>query len=222
MLQPIRVIIADDHTLVREGLRLLLDAQPDFQVAAEAADGLAAVRLTAEHSPDLVLLDARMPEMDGIQALEQIHCQFPAIKVLILSMYDDEDLFFRALRLGASGYILKGASSVELIEALRIVARGQTYLSPTLAGLLVDDFRKGWRFLPCGDEPAPEAVLSTREQEVLQRLAQGQTNSEIAAALVISSSTVQTHRSRILEKLGLKSRSDVVKYALRHGLIELK
>lgn len=222
MLQPIRVIIADDHTLVREGLRLLLDAQPDFRVAAEAADGMSAVRLTIEHSPDLVLLDVRMPEMDGIQALEQIHGQFPAIKIVILSMYEDEAIFYQALRLGASGYILKGASSAQLIEGLRIVARGQTYLSPSLTSILVNDFRKGWHCMPCGDEQTPAEVLSTRELEVLKRLAQGQTNAEIAAALVISSSTVQTHRSRILEKLGLKSRSDLVKYALRHGLIELK
>lgn len=220
MPEKIRVLIADDHTLVREGLRLLLNAQPDFRVVADAADGAAALRLALEYTPDVILMDIRMPHMDGICALEQIHTQCPQIKTLILTMLEDENVLFQVLRLGALGYVLKGASSAELIDALRVVSRGEIYLSPAMASLLVRDFVHGRRPQAGGDEASP-AVLSAREREVLQRLAEGQTNAEIAARLVISASTVQTHRTRILEKLGLRTRSDLVKYALRHGLIQI-
>jgi DNA-binding NarL/FixJ family response regulator len=218
MTEPIRVLIADDHTLVREGLRLLLDNQPDFCVVAEAADGATAVRLAAETCPDVVLLDVRMPELDGLQALAQIRQQSPEIKALILTMYDDEETFFQALRIGASGYLLKGSSSSELVDALRAVLRGEVYFSAPMLSLLVDDFLRGWRPPPC-QEASPEEALSSRELEVLKGLAEGQTNAEIAAELSISTSTVQTHRTRILEKLGLRTRSDLVKYALRHRII---
>lgn len=221
MADSIRVLIADDHTLVREGLRLLLDAQPGFQVVAEAADGQGAVSLAGELCPDIVVLDVRMPVMDGIQALEQIHSQYPSIKTLILTMYDDEEVFFRAMRLGASGYVLKGASSAELSEALRVVVGGEIYLSPHMATLLVRDFQKGWS-PPATDEISPDEMLSSREMEVLRRLAEGQTNAEIAAELAISASSVQTYRNRLFEKLGLKKRSDLVKYALRHGIIGIE
>jgi two-component system response regulator NreC len=166
-------------------------------------------------------MDLRMPDQDGIQALKQIHCQMPNIRALILSIYDDKDSLIQALRAGACGYVLKQCSSSELIEALRVVARGQYYLSPAMQTLLIQDFLKIWRPSSCNDVP-PRETLSGREIEVLQRLAEGATNAEIAAGLVISSSTVQTHRTRIMEKLGLKSRADLVKYALRHGLIDLQ
>ncbi len=215
------VLIADDHTLVREGLRLLLDRQPDFRVVAEAENGRDAVRFALEARPDLLLLDISMPVMDGIQALREIRRRLPTVRALMLTMHEDRDLFFRSLQAGAAGYLLKGASSQELLEALRVVMRGEVYLSPRMTTLLVQHLLNQGQ-LPHPDEPAPQDVLSPRELEVLQRLAEGQTNAEIAAALVISPSTVQTHRARILEKLGLSSRADLVKYALRHGLIGLE
>ncbi len=217
---PVKVLVADDHTLVREGVRLLLDAQPDFRVVAEAADGTAAVRLSLECLPDIVILDVRMPEMDGLAAFKEIHAQAPKVKAVLLSMYDDRDVLLQALLSGVRGFILKGASSAELIDGLRVVAQGEVYLSPRMQSLLVEAFLAGWRTPPV-DEAPPDQLLSPREQEVLLRIAQGQTNAQIAADLVISQSTVQTHRTRILEKLHLKSRSDLVKYALRHGLITL-
>ncbi len=220
MAKVTHVLIADDHTLVREGLRLLLDRQPDFRVVAEASNGRDAVRFALEACPDLLLMDISMPEMDGIQALIEIRRCLPAVRALMLTMHEDRDLFFRSLQAGAAGYLLKGASSQELLEALRVVKRGEVYLSPRMNTILVQHFLSHNQ-MPAPGEPAPHEVLSPREMEVLQRLAEGQTNAEIAEALVISPSTVQTHRTRILEKLRLKTRADLVKYALRHGLIDL-
>jgi len=221
MAEPITVLIADDHTLVREGVRLLLNAQPDFRVVAEAADGVRAVQMARECRPDLILLDLRMPEMNGLQALEEILCEQPGARVVILSMYDSGPEFFHALGMGAAGYILKGAASAEMIDALRVIAAGENYLSPRLTTLLVKEFQQIWQPAPY-EGPNPGQILSSREMEVLMGLAEGKTNAEIARELFISASTVQTHRTRILEKLSLRTRSDLVKYALKHHLIRLE
>jgi DNA-binding NarL/FixJ family response regulator len=221
MTKPLRVMVADDHTLVREGLRLLLETQSDLQVVAEAADGPTALSVALAQEIDLLVLDFNLPELDGVSVIEGVRCQKPEVRVIVLSMHAEKDWLLRALRAGADGYVLKGAAAGELIEALRAVGRGGVFLPPALLALLIEDLRGGWRPLPCADD-GPEARLSGREREVLQRLAEGETNAEIAAALVISISTVQTHRGRIFEKLQLKTRADLVKYALRHGLIQLE
>lgn len=206
---------------MREGLRLLLDAQPDFLVVGEASNNAATCRFVRDQCPDIILMDLLMPDGDSLQVLEQIRSERPTIKVVILTIHNDREWLYRALQAGADGYVLKQASSGELIEALRVIVKGENYLSPRMQTLLVQDFVKGWRPLPNNETP-PHEMLSGRELEVLQRLADGQTNGEIASALVISASTVQTHRTRIMEKLALKTRTDLVKYALRHGLSELK
>lgn len=216
----IRVLIADDHAIVREGVRLLLEGQPDFLVVAEADNGASALRLLTECQPDILILDARMPEMDGIQTLREIRSLRHTYKVVMLSMHDEDEILLQALHLGACGYVLKSASSMELIQALRVVAGGEMYLSPQMTTLLVKDFLNG-DCTPPSNEPHPAELLSARELEVFRFLAEGLTNAEIARRLVISPSTVQTHRARIQDKLGVHSRSALVKYAVRHGLTQL-
>jgi two-component system response regulator NreC len=220
MSEPLRVAIADAHTLVREGLRLILDAQPDIRVVGEAANAAEAVWLADERRPEVLILDLRLPDQNGIEVLAQLPGCSPATKVLILTVDEEPDLLFQALRAGAFGYLLKGSTSRELIEAIHVIAAGENYLSPRMTSALVREFRRGW-VRPGENETPPQAVLSGREIEVLQCLAQGQTNVETAAGLVISASTVQTHRTRIFKKLNLQTRADLVKYALRHGLIQL-
>lgn len=222
-MEKVRVLIADDHALVREGLRLMLERQPDFRVVGEAATGREAVRLALRTRPDVVLLDITMPDLDGIETLKEIHRHLPQVRGVILTMHEDRDLFFQALQVGAMGYVLKGGTSEELLTALRVVQRGEVYLSPRMATVLVQYVRQRG-LLPGGDggEPRPEEVLSPREIEVLTLLAQGRTNQEIAATLTLSPSTVQTYRSRILEKLGAQTWADLVKYAVRHGLIGME
>jgi two-component system response regulator NreC len=210
----IRVLIADDHTIVRSGLRLLLEAEPDLEVVAEAMDGDDALVLVESLQPDVVLMDIAMPGIDGLQATRVIKERWPQIQVLVLTMHRQEEYFFEMLKAGASGYLLKGAETNDLINAIRVVHQGEVWLYPSLAQRLVKDY-----ISRATGERMPQSILSPREQEILTLLAEGYDNNAIAEKLVISPSTVHTHRSNIMNKLGLNTRHELVQYARQNGLI---
>jgi DNA-binding NarL/FixJ family response regulator len=219
MSDQIRLLLADDHAVVRSGLRMLLQAQPDMIIVGEAETGQEAIHRVAELSPDVVLMDIEMPGMNGIEATRRIKANAPAAAVLALTMYEDDQYFFEMLRAGASGYVPKRAAPDELVSAIRAVSRGEVFLYPSLAGRLVQDYlRRG----PAGEGEPPGDELTPREQEVLTLIAQGFSNNEIADQLVISAKTVDRHRENIMRKLNLHNRVDLVKYALRKGLIGLE
>lgn len=219
MSETIRLLLADDHAVVRSGLRLLLEAQPDLAIIGEAENGEEAIRRTAELQPDVVLMDIEMPGMNGIEAARRIKAQSPGTSVLALTMYEDDQYFFEMLRAGASGYVPKRAAPDELASAIRAVSRGEVFIHPSLAGRLVQDYLQ--RRDVEVQEPAA-GDLTPREQEVLTLIAQGLSNNEIADQLVISAKTVDRHRENIMRKLNLHNRVDLVKYALRKGLIDLE
>jgi two-component system response regulator NreC len=216
---PIRVLLAEDHSVVREGLRLLLNAQPDIQVVSEATTGREAVVLAREGCPDVAVLDISMPDLDGIQAASRIRTECPETQVLILTMHESDAYFFRALEAGAAGYVLKKAASEDLINAVRAVAGGEAFFYPSLARKLLDSYLGHASLEPPPGPPGYEE-LSDREREIMFLLVRGLSNQEVAERLVISPSTVQTHRTHILQKLDLDSTIDLVRYAIRHGLIE--
>jgi len=213
MLKPIRLIVADDHVIVREGLVALLEDEPDLEVVGQAGTGREAVSLVRQHRPDIALLDIAMGDMTGLEATRQFARELPEVNVVILTMHEEEAFFFEALQLGASGYILKGARSEELLTAIRAVYGGGVYLPPKLAGRLVRDYLDD--HLP----PALDGTLTSREREVLTLIAQGLTNGDIAKQLTLSLNTVKTHRLRIYQKLNLRDRASVVNYALGRGLL---
>ncbi len=215
MTDRIHVLIVDDHTIVRTGLRLLLEAETDITVVGEALNGLEAIKMVEMHHPDVVLMDIAMPEMDGLEATRQIKARWPAIKVLILTMHRSEEYFFEVLRAGASGYILKGAETGDLIHAVRVVGRGEVFLYPSLAQLLIDNFLKTTRW-----EEGTGSLLSRREKEILRLICEGCSTKEIADKLVISLSTVHTHRSNIMEKLGVNNQHELIQFARQSGLIQ--
>lgn len=214
MPQKIKVLIADDHTIVRSGVRLLLDAEADIEVVGEALDGVEAVDLVQQLRPKVVLMDIAMPGMDGMEATRHIKDEWPEVNVLVLTMHRRDEYFFEMLKAGASGYILKGAETNELIHAVRVVARGEVFLYPTMTHKLVRDYLERE-----SESGAPASVLSPREQQILTLLAEGFSSKEIAGKLVISPSTVYTHRSKLMDKLGLTSRHELIQYARRHGLL---
>jgi len=212
----IRVLIADDHAVLRAGLKVLIGAQPDMEVVAEAADGEEAVQKSAETRPDVALLDITMPGSGGIKAIERIREDSPSTRVLVLTMHDVPAYLRSALGAGATGYVVKRAADSELLSAIRGVHRGRTVLDPTLAVMVVQG-AIGKRV--AGGQPVGSAsLLSPREREVLDLVAQGYTNQQIADRLGLSIKTVETYRSRLVEKLGLRSRADLVRYALDSGL----
>jgi two-component system response regulator NreC len=213
MTAPIRVLIADDHTIVRSGVRMLLEAEPDIKIVGEALNGAEALSLTESLHPDLVLMDIAMPEIDGLEATRRLKARWPEINVLVLTMHRSDEYFFEMLKAGASGYILKAAEPDELVNAVRVVARGEVFLFPSLAKRLLSDY------LTRMEGGVGEPALSTREKEILSLLAQGYSNQEIAEKLVISPSTVHTHRSNLMNKLGLSSRRELIQYARQRGLI---
>jgi DNA-binding NarL/FixJ family response regulator len=212
---PTRILIADDHALVRRGLRLVLDQEPDLHVVAEAADGAEAVAGALAPEVDLAILDVAMPRMTGIQAARELGRRRPELRMLMLSMYDSEQFLFEALRAGASGYVLKSGADRDIVEACRATMRGQPFLYPSAVTALVRDFvDRG------GDDEAPFDPLTPRELEILKLIAEAHTSREIAEALVISVKTVERHRANIMEKLGMRDRVELTRYAIRRGLIE--
>ena len=210
-----RILLADDHAVVRRGLRFVLDAQPDLEVVAEASDGAQAVELAATADAHLAVLDVAMPRMTGLQAAAELTCQRPQLKVLILSMYDSEQYLFEALRAGASGYVLKSAADRDLVEACRAAMRGESFLYPGAVSALVGDYldRRG-------DEAKGFDPLTPRELEILKLIAEAHTSKEIAETLFISVKTVERHRANILEKLAMRDRVELTRYAIRRGLIQ--
>jgi DNA-binding NarL/FixJ family response regulator len=210
------VLVADDHAVVRHGVRSILSAQPDFEIVAEAADGQEAVAVALDVRPRLVILDVSMPRLTGLQAAGEISRRAPDIRALMLSMHDDEQYLFEALRVGASGYVLKSAVDRDLVEACRAVMRGESFLYPDAAAALVSDRLARAR---AGEALSADA-LTPREAEVVKLIAEAYTNQQIADALVISPKTVEGHRARILAKLGLHDRVELTRYAIRRGLIE--
>lgn len=209
----INVLIADDHPILRDGVRLLLEGEADMQVVGQAANGLEAVRLACDLKPDIVLMDIQMPEVDGIEACERIGRQAPTVKVLILSQIDTEEHLVRVLEAGAQGYVLKQSATDELVNAIHTVINGHVYMTPSMASRLVG------RYLRREDEKTQKSKqLTAREQDVLKGICEGATNQQIAENLNLSIKTVQSHRANIMEKLDLHNRVDLVKYAIKMGL----
>lgn len=213
----VRILLADDHTVVRQGLRKVLEERPDWKVVAEAGDGREAVRQAEQLKPDVAVLDVAMPLLNGVEATRQIVKRVPGVRVLVLSMHADEAYVTQILQAGASGYLLKDSADVDLIQAVAAVAQGKSFFSPAIARLMLDDYVKQHSGEP-GIVDRYE-TLSDREREVFQLIAEGKTNKDIAALLFISPSTVETHRARILEKLDVHSAAEIVLYAVRRGVI---
>jgi two-component system, NarL family, response regulator NreC len=214
-----RVLLVDDHTLFREGIRSLLTTATDIEVVGEAGDGKEAIELAEKLSPDVVVMDLVMPGMNGMEAAQHLHDHHPDIKVLILSMYDDDEYVCRILKSGASGYVLKRAASDDLLRAIREVENGGSALHPTVAAKLLKDYVRRTK---ATDRRNSGSVITARESEVLKLIAEGQTNQQIADVLGLGKKTVDTHRTNIMRKLDLHDVTGLVKYALRHGLIKLE
>lgn len=209
--RPIRILLADDHAVVRRGFRLILDGQPGLEVVGEASNGREAVQLAVALTPDLVILDVSMPELNGIEAARRIVEEVPRARVLALSMHRDGVYVREMLRAGARGYLLKDADDEALIDAVQAVARGDAYISPSVADTVLTDYRR--------HVTNPLDLLSAREREVLQLISEGRTNKDIAQLLGLSVHTVDSHRSRLMEKLNLNSTGELVRFAIRNGLI---
>lgn len=213
---PTRILLADDHALVRRGVRMILDSEPDLVVVAEAGDGAEAVALARTVEVDLAVLDVAMPRLTGLQAARELSRRAPAPRILLLSMYDNEQYFFEALKAGASGYVLKSVADRDLVEACRSAMRGEPFLYPEAMTALMREYvqraERGERF--------PGSVLTAREAEVVKLIAEGQSSRDIAALLFISAKTVERHRANILQKLELRDRTQLTRYAIRTGLVE--
>ena len=212
MRRKIRILLADDHRMVRQGFKLILQAQSDMEVVGEAGNGREAVELAGSLRPDVVVIDVTMPELNGIEATRRIRQISPLIRIVALSVHRDGVYVREIVRAGAEGYILKESGDTELINAVRAVADGNSYLSPEVAGAVLKDYRK--------HATNPIDLLTSREREVLQQIAEGKTNKEIATSLNLSVYTVDGHRTRIMEKLGLHSTGELVRFAVRNGLVE--
>jgi len=215
MTEMIRILIADDHAIVREGLRALLATEPDLQLVGEANDGLQAVSKVRELRPDVILIDMLMPRMDGLEAILEIRKDWPEAKIIVLTSFSDDERVFSAIRSGALGYLLKESSPQDLLQAIHSVARGEGFLSPTIASKVMRELNQPPKLPPTKDP------LTEREVEILQLVAQGLTNDEIAEKLVVSERTVRTHVSNILAKLQLANRTQAALYALKEGLASL-
>jgi DNA-binding NarL/FixJ family response regulator len=211
-----RVLLADDHAVVRSGLRSVLESEPDIEVVAEAADGSEAVEKALVTDVDLAILDVSMPRLTGLQATVELLRRRPGMRVLILSVHDSEQYFFEALKAGASGYVLKTAANRDLVEACRASMRGESFLYPPAVTALIRDYLER----AARGEAAPEDPLTPRELQVVKLIAEGYTSDEIATTLIISRKTVDHHRARILDKLGLRNGAELTRYAIRRGLVE--
>ncbi|MHB1160594.1 MAG: response regulator [Chloroflexota bacterium] len=219
MTRKIRLLLADDHAVLRAGLRTLLNAEADMVVVGEASDGRQAVDQVAAMRPDVVLMDITMPAMNGLEATRQIRKLYPDVKVLVLTMHDSEEYLFQTLQAGGSGYVPKKAADTDLISAIRVVHNGETFLYPTAAKRLIQDYVE-----QLGSGQGAESLdrLTERERQVLKLMAEGYTNQEIASRLVISVKTVETHRANIMEKLGFRTRAELVRYAISRGMLEIE
>ena len=215
-MKKIRILIADDHGIVRKGLRLQLEQHSDFEVVGEATEGREAVRMAEELAPDVVIMDIAMPNLNGIQATTQLVKKNPQIAVIILSMYSDETYLMRTLAAGAKGYLLKDSADVDLHRAVEVVAQGKPFFSPSIADTLLEDYMRQLQQRGLQDS---YDLLTEREKEILQLLAEGKSNKDVAAVLSLSINTVETHRTRIMQKLDLHSTADIVLYAVRKGII---
>jgi DNA-binding NarL/FixJ family response regulator len=216
MAMPIRILLADDHAIVRDGLRALLEKQPDMTVSGEASDGREAVQIAEEHSPDVVVMDIAMPTMNGIEATRRIMASRPATAVVILSMHQDESYVLRSLKAGARGYLLKDSLRSDVVEAIRSVAQGRSFLTKKVSRLMQEDYIRQMERRGVDDS---YDLLTDREREILQLVAEGRTNKEVANVLNIGLTTVETHRTHILQKLGLHSVPELILYAVRKGII---
>jgi DNA-binding NarL/FixJ family response regulator len=215
---PTRVLLADDHTLVRRGVRLILDGEPDLTVVAEAGDGAEAVERARAGDVDLAVLDVAMPRMTGLQAARELSRRLPELPILILTMYDNEQYFFEALKAGAGGYVLKSVADRDLVEACRAVVRDEPFIYPGAERALVRSYLD--RLHRGGVGGLPERPITEREEEILKLVAEGHTSREIGALLFISAKTVERHRANLLQKLGMRDRLELTRYAIRAGLID--
>ena len=211
-MKKIRILLADDHAVVRQGFKMILSAQPDMEVVGEAANGREAVELAEQGRPDIVVMDVAMPELNGIEATRRLLGSLPHTRVIALSMHKDSVYVREVLRAGARGYLLKDSGAEDLVRAIRAVAGGESWLSPAVSNAVLDDYRR--------HVTDPIDLLTSREREVLQMLAEGKTNKEIAVILNLSVYTVDAHRGRIMEKLNLHSINELVRFAVRKGLID--
>jgi len=215
-MKPIRILLADDHTVVRKGLRLLLESQPDFEVIADAADGRETVALAEQHAPDVVVMDVAMPGLNGIEAARQINAKLPRTSIVFLSMHSDESYVLKALKSGARAYLLKDSAEYDLINAVRAVNEGKAFFSPAISRMLVEDYMRQMQERAVEDS---YDLLTTREREILQLLAEGKSNKDVANILNLSLYTIETHRANIFQKLNLHSGAELILYAVRKGVI---
>jgi len=214
----IRVLVADDHAIIREGLRVMLGNQPDMEVVGIAANGREAIRLVDERKPDVAVMDISMPELNGIEAIQQMLPRHPHLQIVVLSIHETKPYVYRALKAGAMGYLIKETAGLEVVDAVRAVQRGERYLSQRIADLLTtESFQK----LEALIEVSPLEALSPREREILQLVAEGKTSQEIGERLSISPKTVDTYRSRLMHKIGVEDVASLVKFAIQHGVISL-
>jgi two-component system response regulator NreC len=215
-MKSIRILLADDHTVVRKGLRLLLESQDGFEVIADACDGRETVAFAEQHQPDVVVLDVAMPILNGIEAARQISAKFPNTAIVFLSMHSDESYVLKALKSGARAYLLKDSAEYDLIAAIKAVSEGKAFFSPAISKMLVEDYMRQMREKDVEDS---YELLTTREREILQLLAEGKSNKDVATLLHLSLYTVETHRSNMFQKLNLHSSAELILYAIRKGVI---
>jgi two-component system response regulator NreC len=218
--EKIRVLLADDHAILRQGIRMLLEAQPDMEVVGEATNGREAVEQARLLRPLVILMDISMPELNGLEATRKIKQEFPAIQIVILTMHETDEYLVKILQAGATGYVLKQAVDRELIEAVRIASNGDTYLYPSIARRLVTDYLRRVEAGTMEERDAAYETLTAREREILKLIAQGHTNKEIAEILTLSVKTVENHRYSLMNKLNAHDRGELIKYAIRVGLIQ--
>jgi len=214
----IAVFIADDHTVVRDGLRLLIETQSDMKVVSEASNGREAARQVLRTSPDVVIMDLAMPELNGVEATRQIRQNCPATKVIILSMHSSSEHIFQALKAGAHGYLLKESAGMEVINAIRVVHSGKRYLSEKIGDQMIDEYILNREIVETG---SPLSKLSTREREILQLVVEGKSSADIGRTLFISPKTVETYRSRLMQKLGISDLAGLIRFAMQHGITSL-
>lgn len=214
----IKILLADDHKIVRQGIRTLLATEPDMEVVGEADNGRIILRLVQELSPQVIIMDISMPDLNGIDATRQILSEFPGLKVIALSMHSDSLFVLNMLKAGASGYLLKDCALEELVKAIRTVVANKTYLSPGISDILIRDFMEGWSI---STGASAFTVLTAREREVLQLMAEGKSTTQIAHTLCVSVKTVEAHRKQVMNKLGIHSVAGLTKYAIREGLTSL-